>query len=91
MVLVVDRLGVADVIFEKVGPVTPLLLMHQILFLTKYNSTSATTSGFPSDQSLKFLLLTLQSKWKCASSLYWSSRVPVKEDITKMSSRFPVQ
>ena len=33
--LVVDRLGVADVIFEEVGPVTPLLLMHQIVFLTK--------------------------------------------------------
>ena len=35
MALVVDGLGVADVIFEEVGPVTPLLLMHQIVFLTR--------------------------------------------------------
>ena len=31
----VDSLGVAAVIVEGVGPVMPLLLMHQILFLTK--------------------------------------------------------
>ena len=33
--LVVDSLGVTDVTFEEVRPVTPLLLMHQILFLNK--------------------------------------------------------
>ena len=31
----VDGLGVAAVIVEGVGPVTPLLLKHQLLFLTK--------------------------------------------------------
>ena len=35
MALVVDGLGVAGVIFAEVGPVTPLFLMHQILFLTR--------------------------------------------------------
>ena len=34
MALVVDGLSVAGVIFAEVGPVTPVLLMHQILFLT---------------------------------------------------------
>ena len=35
MALGVDGLSVADVTFEEVGPMTPLLLMHQISFLTK--------------------------------------------------------
>ena len=31
----VDGLGAAAAIFEEVEPVTPLLLMHRILFFTK--------------------------------------------------------
>ena len=34
--LIVDGLGVTDVTFEEVGPVTPLLPMRQMLFLTMY-------------------------------------------------------